>query len=250
MTVRPIIVRHPRTFVVVSTFTLVLLLGIVGTVIYLSKIPLPSPVPVVFLPIAVGIALWATITKRWYLLGYRGITASRFVSATTLLPLIVVLILAAATTGGPASLSPTTWFGVIGLVLLVAFVEETLFRSIFLAILSPRVKAQAIIISTLAFTLAHSINVLTGQDLDTTVRQLAFAVAFGLAASSIYLRTGSIWPTLLFHLAFNYIQLTNKNQTSALVDWIMTVILLLGAAWQWVGFRSTRKYPISQQVSV
>lgn len=249
MTVHPITVRHPRIFVVVSTITLVLLLGIVGTVIYLSKIPLSSPVPVVFLPIAIGIAFWATLTKRWYLLGYRGINTTGFASATAFLPLIVVLILAAATTGGPASLSPTTWLGVTGLVLLVAFVEETIFRSIFLAILSPRGTARAIIISTLAFTLAHSVNVLTGQDLDTTVRQLAFAVAFGLAASSIYLRTGSIWPTLLFHIAFNYIQLTSDNQTPALVDWIMTVILLLGAAWLWSGIRSTGRHPVSQHVS-
>jgi len=250
MTVRPITVRHPRIFVTVTTLALILLLGLVGTAIYLSEFPLSSPVPVVFLPIVIGIAIWATRTKRWHVLGYRRLDTRGVGSAAVLLPLILVLIVAAATTGGPTILSPATWLGITGLVILVALVEETLFRSIFLAVLRPLGTTQAIIISTLAFTLAHSVNVLTGQDIGATIRQLAFAVAFGLAASCIYIRTGSIWPTLLFHVAFNYIQLTSQSQTPAVADWMMTAILLLAATGLWAGIRTAAARPRAELVSV
>ncbi|MBH0130797.1 CPBP family intramembrane glutamic endopeptidase [Salinibacterium sp. NK8237] len=240
---RPITVRHPLAFIVGTTITLIVLLGIAGTAIYLTGIPLSSPVPVIFLPIAIGIASWATLTKRWQLLGFRGINTPGPTSIIALMPLIIVAALTAATTGGPAALTPVAWLGITGLVLLVAFVEETVFRSIFIAILRSRGTSKAIVVSTIAFSLAHSVNVLTGQDLDSTIRQIVFALAFGLAASCVYLHTGSIWPTLIFHVIFNFIQLTSVNQTPAIVDWIMTAIMFLGAGWLWSGITRAEKHP-------
>lgn len=231
MTARPILVRRPRTFVVLVTVALVVLLGAAGAAIVVSGAPLSTPVPVVFLPVAVTIALWATLTKRWRLLGFRALSTRLSVSVVAVLPVAAVLILAALSTGGPAQLSVGSWLSIAGLVLLVAFVEEVLFRSVFLAVLRPGGTVQAVALSTLAFTLGHSVNVLSGQNLDATIRQLCFAFAFGLAASVIYLGTASIWPTLILHVLFNFVQLTGMHQTPAVVDWIMTAILLLGAGW-------------------
>ena len=245
----PITVRHPLAFVVGTTIALIVLLGIVGTAIYLTGIPLSSPVPVIFLPVAIGVAIWATRTQRWHQLGFRRINTHGGTSVVAFMPLVVVAVLTAATTGGPAVLTSATWLGIAGLVLLVAFIEETIFRSIFIAILSSRGTTQAIIVSTIAFSLAHSVNVLTGQDLDATIRQVVFALAYGLAASCIYVRTGSIWPTLIFHVVFNFIQLTSVNQTPAIVDWIMTAIMLLGAGWLLAGIRAAGKHPTREPVA-
>ncbi|PRY67264.1 hypothetical protein B0I08_107160 [Glaciihabitans tibetensis] len=239
-------VRRPYTLIALTTVTLVVFLGAAGTAIYLTSAQSLSPVPVVFLPVAVALAMWATITERWSALGYRSPSsdASRIALARTLpviaMVLAVILVLTAATTGGTADLTAARWLEIIGLVVLVAFVEETLFRSLFVGILRSRGAGRAMIASSLAFSLAHSVNALSGQDVDTTIRQLVFAFVFGLSASAIFLSTGTIWITVVLHAAFNYLQLSGLNQTPAVVDWATIGIFLALAAWLWTGLATQR----------
>ena len=54
---RPITSPHPVTTVILTTVVLILLLGLAGTVIYLTGLPLDSPVALVFAPIAVGLGI-------------------------------------------------------------------------------------------------------------------------------------------------------------------------------------------------
>lgn len=241
MTSRPIVAARPCAAVVLITLTLIVLLGAAGTVIYLAQLPLPSPVPLVFGPVALGLILWAARTRRWGRLGFGPIprlAGARTAWLRLALPAFVVLALVAGTTGGVVQQPATAWLGLVGFVLLVAFVEETLFRSVFLAILAPRGQAVAVLVSTAAFALAHAVNVLGSQDLTGTLSQIAFAGAFGLFAACAYLGTGSIWPLIAFHALFDLAQLSGVAQTPLAVDALMTLILLAGAAWLWAGIRS------------
>ena len=243
---RPRLIRHPYVFITLTTIGLILLLGLAGTAIFLTGAPLDSPVPLVFTPLAVAIVVWATVTHRWRALGFQlpRADATRYPPTVTLLvtalALAAILVLTAITTGGMASVTLSEWVGIVGLVFLVAFVEETLFRSIFVSILRPRGVGRAIVTSSLAFSAAHSVNVLTGQDLATTGRQLLFALAFGLAASTIFLSTGTIWITIALHILFNYLQLSGTTQTPATADWIIIAILLALAGWLWSGLSPRR----------
>lgn len=266
MSNHPLTASRPYTVVVVSTLALIVLLGLGGTVIYLTGLPLTSPVPLVFTPVAIALIVWASRTGRWGRLGFtrtagrkdqRGVgiksggtlagaaRAERIRAGRlrtewlpVLLPMIVVLLLVVGTTGGAASHTATAWLGLVGLVALVAFVEETVFRSWFLGILAPKGRLTAVLVSTAAFALAHAVNALGGQDLASTVGQIVFAVAFGLFAACAYLRTGSIWPAMAFHALFDLAQLSSQSQTPAVVDVLMTVILLAAAGWLWVGIRA------------
>lgn len=244
MTSRPIIATRPYTVVALTTLTLIVLLGAGGTAIYLAQLPLSSPVPLVFGPLALGLILWATLTRRWGRLGFGRITGRRHDRAAWLqavLAMLGVLLLVVGTAGGGAAQSATAWLGLVGFVLLVAFVEETLFRSVFLAILAPKGRPAAVLVSTAAFALAHAVNVLGGQDLAGTVSQIVFAGAFGLFAACAYLRTGRIWPMIAFHALFDLAQLSRPAQTSLAVDALMTLILLAGAAWLWAGLRAEER---------
>ena len=240
MTSRPIVATRPYTVVVLITLALIVLLGIGGTVIYLAQLPLSSPVVLVFAPVAVALIGWATLTRRWGTLGFgapTGDRANRMIWLQAGLPMIAVLLLAATTAGGVADQPATAWLGLLGFVLLVGFVEETLFRSVFLAILAPKGRLAAVLVSTAAFALAHAANMLGGQDLASTLGQIAFAAAFGLFAACVFLRTGSIWPTIAFHALYDLVQLARLNQEPLVVDGLMTLILVAGAVWLWVGIR-------------
>ena len=240
MTSRPITVKRPYTVVALATLGLIMLLAVGGTAIYLAELPLTSPVPLVFTPIALGLILWATLTHRWQRLGFtrrpRG-AVSDSAWLPVALPIVLALALVVATTGGAIDQSPVAWLGLAAFVALVAFVEETIFRSVFLAVLSPKGLGAAVLVSAAAFALAHAVNLLGGQDLAGTLGQIGFAVAFGLFAACAYLRTGSIWPAILFHAGFDAAQLGGAHQTPPAVDAVLTVLLLAGAAWLWSGIR-------------
>jgi len=246
---RPLVSPRPVTTVVVATILLIVLLGVGGTVIYLAGLPLGSPVPLVFAPVAVGLILWASLGRRWRQLGFGPvrIRGNGALWRAVLLLLTGVLLVAVSSTGAAEDQSPLAWLGLVGFVALVAFVEETLFRSVFVTILRPRGLRTAVLVSTAAFALAHAVNLLGGQDLLSTVGQIGFAAAFGLFAACAFLRTGSIWPVIAFHALFDLVQLSSPNQTPSLADALMTALLLAGAAWLWAGIR--RNGPAGQGTS-
>ena len=236
---RPITSPHPVMTVILTTVILIVLLGLGGTVIYLTGLPLDSPVPLVFAPVAVGLVIWASMTRRWGILGFGRprVRGNRAAWRLVLLPLLAVFVLVLVSTGGAAGQTPLAWLGLIGFVTLVGFVEETLFRAVFLRLLAPRGARTAVLVSSAAFALAHAVNLLGGQDLPSTLGQIGFAAAFGLFAACAFLRTGSIWPLLVFHALFDLAQLSSVRQTPPAVDALMTVILLGGAVWLWAGIR-------------
>lgn len=82
---------------------------------------------------------------------------------------------------------------VIALCLVAPFVEEMLFRGVFLRsflrIYSPR---RAIVLSALLFGLAH-----------LNVHQFVVASTLGLLSGWLYYATGSLWPSIIEHAVYN-----------------------------------------------
>lgn len=91
------------------------------------------------------------------------------------------------------------------LALMVAIFEESLFRGILVGGLIRRFAGYrrwgiwlAVLCGSLLFGGSHLIN-LAHQSLTMTIGQVLMALGFGLLASAMYLRTGSlVWP-ILFH---------------------------------------------------
>jgi membrane protease YdiL (CAAX protease family) len=93
---------------------------------------------------------------------------------------------------------PTSWS--LSYAIIPGIFEEVAFRGVIFTILMTKYKPNtAILISSVIFGLAHSVNVLMGQDVIITIAQLGFAFFLGLLLAIIVWKTNSLIPTILIH---------------------------------------------------
>ena len=101
----------------------------------------------------------------------------------------------------------------IGTALIIAlgagFFEEYFFRGLFLklafqdGIRSSKQVLGVVFLSAIFFGLAHLGN-LTHQPLNATLFQVYYATAYGIFFAAIYLRTGSLWWTIILHFLIDF----------------------------------------------
>jgi hypothetical protein len=112
---------------------------------------------------------------------------------------------------GMALQNDTTVFpatsGVLALLVTVALIgvfEELVFRGILFRGLESRAgPIWALILSSVLFGLMHYANWVGGQPLDDTTTQVIHAATAGFLYGAIMLITGSIWPSVLVHAAWD-----------------------------------------------
>ena len=87
----------------------------------------------------------------------------------------------------------------------VGYLEELIFRGLLFRAMEPDGRTSAIVVSSLTFGMGHIVNVLngSGQELVETLAQIAFAVAVGFMLVLVLLKSGSIWPCVIFHMLNN-----------------------------------------------
>lgn len=122
------------------------------------------------------------------------------------------------------------WYGssmapkMIPLALIIAlgagFLEEYLYRGLLIqvglrgGIRSTQQVWGTVLLSSLFFGLAHLGNALY-QPLDATFFQVYYAMIFGIFFSAIYLRTGSLWWTIILHCLIDFSSITVSQGTQA-----------------------------------
>lgn len=95
-------------------------------------------------------------------------------------------------------LPPTSWSLVYAII--PGIFEEVAFRGLIITILMMKYKpTTSIVISSLIFGFAHSVNIFFGQDVITTLAQLGFAFFLGILLAYIVLKTNSLIPAMLIH---------------------------------------------------
>lgn len=99
------------------------------------------------------------------------------------------------------------------LVAAVALNEETWFRGIVFAILRARSTRTAVVGSSVLFGVLHLANLAGGADLGSAVLQVAFAALFGLVAAQLLVLTGSLWPAIAWHAAWNFVTFIGGDST-------------------------------------
>ena len=118
----------------------------------------------------------------------------------------------------------------------VGFLEEILFRGfLFRALLRDNVKT-AILISSLTFGIGHLVNLLSGSPILATLLQIAYASAIGFLFTVIFYRSGSLWPCILAHGAFNALSMFGRPYASAVAEIgasLALCVLSLSYAW-WI----------------
>lgn len=151
---------------------------------------------------ACALLLAAAAVLRWPDLGFGRPRRDRL--GVLWLPAIYLAIIAVAVV--VVGLPP----GSVLLVLLVnvalgAFSEEVMFRGFLYAGLRDRLPIwPSILLTTFLFGSVHILNAVLIGNLGAAVYQSLAAMMSGLMFLAIRLRTGSIWPAILFHAAWNY----------------------------------------------
>lgn len=118
----------------------------------------------------------------------------------------------------------------------VAINEETWFRGIVLAVLRPAGIRTAVIVSSALFGVLHLANLAGGADLGAALLQVAFAVIFGVVAAELAVVTGSLWPAILWHAAWDSVSYLGGNQVVPIAlagVGLSCVVMLVYAVWLW-----------------
>ena len=96
--------------------------------------------------------------------------------------------------------SPLQLFSLLGMTLLLGFVEEGIFRGVLFYGLSKKFTPLfTVIFSAVIFAIFHFVNLFEGASFNTTFFQAIHAGAMGFLYASLRLRLGALWPLMLLH---------------------------------------------------
>ena len=139
------------------------------------------------------------------------------------IPLVTILIILYIGNGG-LNLGdyPNVILVIITHVLIIAFIEEMVFRGFMISILREKGILLAVTVSSFLFAITHSLQLLGGQDLLSTVIQISYAFATGLVLAFLIALGQPLLVTILFHGINNtFIVLASKDG-----DGIFTFVIL------------------------
>jgi membrane protease YdiL (CAAX protease family) len=175
---------------------------------------LVSPVPILALPVGIGLAIAAVTAYRWLCrtvelrpsipeleeTGRRSLLRRGTLLGSGLFTVLMVLM---AVFGGwrEVSWGPFGGFlGTAGMMASVAVAEELVFRGVVFRIMEERTGTViALVVSTLLFGATHLVNVNA-----TLWGALAIALTGGTMTTAAYVATRSLWLPIGLHFAWNF----------------------------------------------
>lgn len=170
-------------------------------------------------------------------------------AALWFVPLLVTVMVVFATQGMKVSGPPLIAYGVLAMS--VAVNEEVWFRGAILTVLRGGGIRAAIIGSSALFAVLHLANLAGGEDLPAALLQLAFAALFGIAAAEVTVLSGSLWPAIMWHTAWDFANYAGGNSTTTLAltgIGIACCLILAYALVMWAAATTPeRKQPLTAQ---
>ena len=94
-------------------------------------------------------------------------------------------------------------------------------------ILLPLGMLPAILTSSILFSVTHMLNLLSGQSLEQTGLQLVYSLLIGIMLAHLLIKTGNIYPLILFHSLHNLLQFLGNGGSSVILDTIVIGILVV-----------------------
>ena len=229
-----------RPFWTVVIIELLLLLGVAaaGTYATLQELDYTAPVWIAFIPIAVVLMVYMTLRRRWGEYGFRSLTKIPKSGWIYYLPLLAVLATILFKGFRPLTGKEIAFF--LCFTLLVAFVEETIYRGLILKTLLRKGTVLAVAASSVLFAITHVLNALSGQSLAQTLLQIFYALLVGCALALLWIKNGNILPLIAFHFVHNLIQFLSADAESMPADIAILLILSAQCIWLIVAMRKNR----------
>ncbi|MBQ8927214.1 MAG: CPBP family intramembrane metalloprotease [Oscillospiraceae bacterium] len=106
--------------------------------------------------------------------------------------------------GAGTVLSPRSVLLHTVMMMAVGFLEELIFRGfLFRGIAAKGSRTRAVVIASLTFGIGHIVNLFNGYALLDSLTQIVFAVSVGFLLTMLFVRTGSLWACIVFHILNN-----------------------------------------------
>lgn len=233
---------HPIWSVVIIEVLLLLAVFAAGAYATIKELTYTAPVLISFIPIALVLIVYFTVKKKWGYLGFRSlsnISADRWIYYA---PLVVVLITISLKGFRAISVSEVLFF--LFFTLLVAFVEESIYRGLILKTLLAKGAKTAVITSSILFSITHLLNALSDVDMTQILLQLVYALMIGFVLALLMLKNNNIIPLIFFHFVHNLIQYVGNDNSSDFIGYDLFILLVLAAQCIWLAL-SFRKPSIS-----
>jgi len=186
------------------------------------------------LPLAIGFYFYLIKTKKWR--NFLSKDSLRFDKKNILLwsPLLVVLAILLIGNGGLSVTSFTDLILILGTqILIVAFIEEMVFRGFMINILISKGFRFAVLTSSFLFALTHSLQLLGGQSIEDTLLQITYAFFIGMVLSLLIVNNQSILIAIIFHGLNNFFILTAQVEGSSVYNYVIISVLIVHAVFLW-----------------
>ncbi|HSH24654.1 MAG TPA: CPBP family intramembrane glutamic endopeptidase [Massilibacterium sp.] len=144
------------------------------------------------------------------------------------IPLVIILIILYIGNGGLNLGNYTNVILVIIThVLIIAFIEEMIFRGFMISILREKGILLAVTVSSFLFAITHSLQLLGGQDLLSTVIQISYAFSTGVVLALLIALGQPLIVTILFHGINNtFIVLASKDGDDNFTFVILAILVI------------------------
>ncbi|NGM85087.1 CPBP family intramembrane metalloprotease [Paenibacillus sp. 7124] len=217
--------KHPVLAVVIIEALLFLAVFAAGAYATIRQLSGTAPVLISFIPIAVVLAIYFSVKKKWGFYGFRSLRSIPKPDLVYYAPLLVVLAIIALKGFRPISVSEVLFY--LLFTLLVGFVEESIYRGLILNILLPKGVKTAVLTSSILFAVTHILRVLSGQSALQTVLLIVYALLIGCALALLMVRGRNIWPLILFHFLHNFIQFVGNDNSDSYLGYDLAILALL-----------------------
>lgn len=151
----------------------------------------------------------------WKELGFGKFSLKSFLWILPLLLLNIASSIVLFTSVAQASPDKSIIFG-IGITLfetfLIGFAEETMFRGVLLrGLLMKHNVLLSIIVSSVGFSLLHSINIFAGYPFQSMINQLGATFMYGLLMAPLALLVKNMWPLIISHFLWDFVSLAKSQ---------------------------------------
>ncbi|GAB4471586.1 MAG: hypothetical protein OHK0037_30980 [Elainellaceae cyanobacterium] len=154
---------------------------------------------------------WVTRYFSWSAIGFRPLHRRQLLWFLPMIAVLIAMWVVFLSGLARASLSAAQWqsFALVGFTtLLVGFGEEIMYRGLVLhAFLTTRRVRWAMLVSAIAFSLLHAVNVFGGVPLLAVPIQLLNTFQFGFFFAPLMLKLNNILPLIIFHWLWDFVQI-------------------------------------------
>ncbi|MFF2885739.1 CPBP family intramembrane glutamic endopeptidase [Paenibacillus sp. NPDC057967] len=239
-----------RPYLILLWIELALIIFVAGGSAYVSIAELTHPAApfLGFIPLALFLLFFLIRKNRartYYLTGISAIKGRQWLDYAPLLLILIVLLI--SNNGFAAAPASTFVYLLLTQLLLVGFVEETLFRGILMRVFAHKGIMYAVIISSVFFGITHALQALGGQSLEDTLLQIVYAFGIGFMLALLVAKHRAVLLTILFHGLHNFINMTGNEPSTHLYDYIVLAIIAVYCLWLLRSVRKTR--PANQRVA-